>query len=634
MSNFKSNTKYVQRSESINSPKNNQIPNVSATMANAVSSERRSSLAQEVEQGLFKDGSSSALNNYNITNASNVSASIGFKKQSQVTSSGGGFKGTNDTVKQTPEIYSPLWLSSNLNLPRDRATINAWCRAFYALNPFVHNAISLHSTYPISKLNIKCPNKEVEKFFNDMIEETDLMNVCVQIAQEFWLLGESFIYAELDQSRGKWSRFLIQNPDYMIVKKTAVASDPIIMMRPDEGLKKIVQSNKPSDLAQRKQLNQHIIDCVKRGDNIPLDNFHVSHLARRISPYEIRGTGLPVCIFRQLMLFDKLRECYSDDTEVLTDKGFKTIDQLTELTTSVSINPNYVNGIDLDENGKINSILTMKENFKVACVNPDTNEIEYHKPTELHMSHHEGKMLHFTGKKIDTLVSPNHKMWVKEQTNGVWGESIKRPAQDLLFKKKYYKFNSKSKYVSGEYIDNVAIYNKHIPIKLYLKVLGYIISEGCVYENSKNDRYDAVICVNQLTSSSCYKDMRQSFEAFADKLNVKCCSYIDIKGSGYSKNTPKEKWESRIHGKDLVKYFKNEIGTSGSTRSEHKHLPRWVLNLRPDLLSIVLDSLVSGDGSKSQSKYGTESKSFKYSTISKQLADDVYELVYKIGFVN
>jgi len=633
MSNFKSNTKYVQRSESINSPKNNQIPNVSATMANAVSSERRSSLAQEVEQGLFKDGSSSALNNYNITNASNVSASIGFKKQSQVTSSGGGFKGTNDTVKQTPEIYSPLWLSSNLNLPRDRATINAWCRAFYALNPFVHNAISLHSTYPISKLNIKCPNKEVEKFFNDMIEETDLMNVCVQIAQEFWLLGESFIYAELDQSRGKWSRFLIQNPDYMIVKKTAVASDPIIMMRPDEGLKKIVQSNKPSDLAQRKQLNQHIIDCVKRGDNIPLDNFHVSHLARRISPYEIRGTGLPVCIFRQLMLFDKLRECYSDDTEVLTDKGFKTIDQLTELTTSVSINPNYVNGIDLDENGKINSILTMKENFKVACVNPDTNEIEYHKPTELHMSHHEGKMLHFTGKKIDTLVSPNHKMWVKEQTNGVWGESIKRPAQDLLFKKKYYKFNSKSKYVSGEYIDNVAIYNKHIPIKLYLKVLGYIISEGCVYENSKNDRYDAVICVNQLTSSSCYKDMRQSFEAFADKLNVKCCSYIDIKGSGYSKNTPKEKWESRIHGKDLVKYFKNEIGTSGSTRSEHKHLPRWVLNLRPDLLSIVLDSLVSGDGSKSQSKYGTESKSFKYSTISKQLADDVYELVYKIGFV-
>jgi hypothetical protein len=82
----------------------------------------------------------------------------------------------------------------------------------------------------------------------------------------------------------------------------------MIMVRPDENLKKIIFSNKSSDIEQRKQLNNHIIDSVRRGENIPLDNFNVSHLARRISPYEIRGTGLPVCIFRQLMLFDKLRE--------------------------------------------------------------------------------------------------------------------------------------------------------------------------------------------------------------------------------------------------------------------------------------------------------------------------------------
>jgi hypothetical protein len=94
----------------------------------------------------------------------------------------------------------------------------------------------------------------------------------------------------------------------MVVKRTVAANEPVIMMRPDENLKRIVFSNKPSDIEQRKQLNQYIIDSVKRGDNIQLDNFQVSHLARRISPYEIRGTGLPVCIFRQLMLFDKLRE--------------------------------------------------------------------------------------------------------------------------------------------------------------------------------------------------------------------------------------------------------------------------------------------------------------------------------------
>ena len=288
------------------------VPQVSAIMSRNVSDIRRQGIASEVDQGLFRDGSGPSTKEDGSTHHSRVVASVGMNKYAQVTSGGGGggnYRGGNgDSVKQTPEVYSPLWLNSNLNLPRDRATINAWCRSFYALNPFVHNAINLHSTYPISKLNIKCPNKDIEKFFNDMIEEIDLMNIYVQIAQEYWLLGESFVYAELDESRGKWSRLLIQNPDYMIVKRTVVANEPIIMLRPDENLKKIIFSNRPTDIEQRKQLNNHIIDSVKRGENIPLDNFHVSHLARRISPYEIRGTGLPVCIFRQLMLFDKLRE--------------------------------------------------------------------------------------------------------------------------------------------------------------------------------------------------------------------------------------------------------------------------------------------------------------------------------------
>lgn len=284
------------------------VPQVSALMAQNVSHVRRDSIANEVDQGLFRDGSGPTTKENGLTSNANVVASVGLKKTAQVVSGGAGYRGAGDTVKQAPDVYSPLWLNSNLNLPRDRATINAWCRSFYALNPFVHNAINLHSTYPISKLNIKCANKDIEKFFNDMIEEIDLMNICVQIAQEYWLLGESFVYSELDESKGKWSRLLIQNPDYMIVKRTVVANEPIIMLRPDENLKTIVKSNKPGDIEQRKQLNQHIIDSVKRGENIPFDNFHVSHLARRISPYEIRGTGLPVCIFRQLMLFDKLRE--------------------------------------------------------------------------------------------------------------------------------------------------------------------------------------------------------------------------------------------------------------------------------------------------------------------------------------
>ena len=624
------------------------VPQVSALMAQTVSQARRDNLANEVEQGLFRDGSAPISKENGPTQNSNVVSSVGIKKTAQVVGSGGGFRGGNgESVKQTPEVYSPLWLNSNLNLPRDRATINAWCRSFFALNPFVHNAISLHSTYPISKLNIKCPNKEIEKFFNDMIEELDLMNICVQVAQEYWLLGEAFIYAELNESKGKWDRLLIQNPDYMVVKRTVVANEPMIMLRPDENLKKIIFSNKPADIEQRKQLNQYIIDSVKRGDNIPLENYNISHIARRISPYEIRGTGLPVCVFRQLMLFDKLRECYDKDTEVLTDKGFKKITDLLHFTSNLNANPNFVNGVVMSLDSKNMNpdsknmspdsikILSMKEGFKVACVNPETNQVEYHEPIEMHMSHYEGKMLHFTGKKVDCLVTPNHKMWVKEKTNGKWGNFEKRTASSLLSKKKGYKLSSKANFNLTNDPKLINVCGHDVPTDLYLKVLGYLISEGCIYSNFENGRYDALISMTQYTDSDCYQDMRSSFELFAQNINKHCSHHVRTVDTGYNTKTGilKDKWSASINGKDLVNHFTQEIGSDGKTKSHFKKIPRWILELKPELMLIILESLVKGDGTEGVSKYGTGSKNYKYSTVSKQLADDVYELVYKCGYV-
>lgn len=298
-------------------------PEITPHMAYDVSDFRRSTLEQELNSGRFREkGSvpqhlrqgqkdSFELGYVKIASASKKTASgspVGGIGLSSGSGGSGGWRGSGGTVRQMPEVYSPLWLNSNLNLPRDRATVNAWCRSFFALNPIVQNSISLHSTYPLAKLNIKCKNRKVENFFQAMCDEIDLMNVCVDIAQEFWTLGEAFIYAELDDRTAKWSRLSIQNPDYISVKRSVIAGEPIISLRPDENLRRVVMSQNPADIQQRQQLDPAIIEHVRRGENIPLNNFYVSHLARRISPYEVRGTGLIVSCFRQLMLFDQLRE--------------------------------------------------------------------------------------------------------------------------------------------------------------------------------------------------------------------------------------------------------------------------------------------------------------------------------------
>lgn len=323
----------------------NMPPEISAKTASAVSSYRRDMLEEEVERGLFREPGREPEfidGRYDFKTGSFIPERIGYdrgresspneltpngfvsfstlKKRAAFGSggsgggmgpgggSGNGWRGSNDAARQIPETYSPLWLGSNLNLPRDHKTINMWARSFFSLNPIVHNSISLHATYPISKLNIKCKNRKVEQFFADMNEEIDLMNVCVHIAQEYWNLGEAIPYAELDQGRGVWKRILIQNPDYISIMKSPMSGDPMIFLKPDQNLIRIINSNHPADIQQRRQISPEIVEFVKKGKNIPLSNYNVSHIARKIAPYEIRGTGLTVSCFRQLMLLDKFRE--------------------------------------------------------------------------------------------------------------------------------------------------------------------------------------------------------------------------------------------------------------------------------------------------------------------------------------
>jgi hypothetical protein len=117
-----------------------------------------------------------------------------------------------------------------------------------------------------------------------------------------------FPYAELDENSMKWKRIVVQNPDYIHIKKMVIASEPVISLRPDAVLQRLVMSNNPADVQLRKQIPQHIIYHVRRGENIPLDNFNVSHLKMLSSPYDVRGTSLIVSVFKDLMLYDKLRE--------------------------------------------------------------------------------------------------------------------------------------------------------------------------------------------------------------------------------------------------------------------------------------------------------------------------------------
>ena len=271
-----------------------------------------SSLLSDIRRSQINNHFSAKQDEAESSASASIAFSSKFKKEinktGSITSPMTGPTTSTHTERMSPEVYSPLFQLSNLNLPRDRITMNAWNRIYYDTHPLVRNAINLHASFPISKINISCENKKVQDFFMDMSERIDLYSVVYGAALEFWKLGEAFPYAELDESTGSWKKISILNPDYVHVKKSIIGNQTMISLRPDASIQRVVNSTNPSDMALKKYIPKHIIDYVKTGKNIPLDSFNISHLKLLSSPYDVRGTSIIVSCYKDLMMYDKLRE--------------------------------------------------------------------------------------------------------------------------------------------------------------------------------------------------------------------------------------------------------------------------------------------------------------------------------------
>jgi hypothetical protein len=212
-------------------------------------------------------------------------------------------------IRTQPKVYSPIYNDSNLNLPRDIRTQNAWNRNYFVTNPLVRSAITLHASYTTSKFKLVCKDRKIKQFFDDMLDKMNFSNTLLEMGIEFWKLGEVVPYAELDEDHGIWQYVVVHNPDFIHVPPpNPLQKDPIITLVPDEALKRLVTSTNPLDVMLREHIPPEVLLHIQKGEPIPLDNFNVSHLKMLSSPYDTRGTSIITSCYRDLMLYDKIRE--------------------------------------------------------------------------------------------------------------------------------------------------------------------------------------------------------------------------------------------------------------------------------------------------------------------------------------
>lgn len=282
---------------------------------------------------------------------------------------------------------------------------------------------------------------------------------------------------------------------------------------------------------------------------------------------------------------DTNRACYDDQTEVLTENGWK---------------KHY----------------EVKEGEKIAQYDGERNLVSFAVPLGKYVYPYKGKMLHFENCKMDIMVTPDHRMWYRPDHKGAkyrvgLAEDLPKIAYFKaaapqnegnpvsLFSLPYYKKGSRPENKSRNFM-----------MDDWLEFLGYIISEGGVSSQSRN----RVITLYQKKQPHTRKIM-----ACLKRLKKSGClnfgHYPDKEDGGTRFN---------VYGAPIVFWMHDHIGSYAN----EKHLPDFVFNLDIRQRRILFDALMVGDGSIDPRE---NRKSGYYSTTSHRLADDVQRLAFSLG---
>ena len=298
---------------------------------------------------------------------------------------------TSSSVFNT--FFSPFRVRSSIEAPTKRKDLNEWYRFYYKHDPIVGTAIDLHVEFPLSSFSITHDDPEIERFFNDVKEETNLEYILFLMGLEYYVVGECFPFGFVDNPADPktWTAFILLDPDFIRINTHPFVrgrKNFNIMMKPDADLKKIV-TNGPKDKNTGPlyhDLPPDIIDLVKKNKDIPLEPLQVSHVKRTGNPFNVRGESIISRVMFSLMYRDKLKDaqwaiadrhvCHDEQTECLTKEGWKKHTELSKET-------------------------------EIATFNRETGALEYQKPEFVYVNHYKGDMIKFggaeTSKKLDIL---------------------------------------------------------------------------------------------------------------------------------------------------------------------------------------------------------------------------------------
>ena len=570
-----------------------------------------------------------------------------------------------NAVWAQPMFFSPLHTPQNWQIASKRREIYQWSRFYYMNEPKVAAGVDFYANFSMNGFKLECKKKKILKHFERVADKLELAERLNEISHEYFLLGDVFPFLEIDcphchgggvtkngkpcmHPDGSFKSVKILNPDYMDVKTNSIANDPKFFLKPDEELKMLVSRKEPRELYE--SLPQELIDLVSTGQDIPLSDRSISHIRHNASPYGTFGVSMLQRLFTMLAYKTKIMTAnwiiaerlilpvrvvkVGDEKRPATEEDLQdVVGQLGAVANDPNLTIVTHHAFDYewygacfpdDENIEILTYDGWKthnniaKEEQIATYNKATKKMEFQNYTEKFEYNYDstihGDLYKFGGKCMNIQVTPNHRMYTRKSLKHNY-ETVM--SQDI---KPHYKFLSQIEW-EGCVPKNLPFKNSplsHLSMKEFLKFAGYYLSEGhAKIEYNKNLSKECEIQalgITQKVDSKCYQDIKN----ISEKVYKNASIHIDSRGA-----IPIHTF--MINSVDIARYMEKEF----SHGSSNKKMPRWILTLPNTFLQIILESLMNGDGCVIKNNNYTK---LKYTTASKELSNNVSEILVKLGF--